>query len=308
MIIQPGHNSPSILDSVKLVREGAKRWIDIYLMDESGTKTDIVESMTEGGNASRGLLELNVSDMTNTPLYEESYYPVIYPDTRRIKHIETGRYGINWGEVASDTNTPGTYLFNWTVRQDTTTEEAFRTQVVEVVTPSVLSLLPRLRLQIDKSIKVINPEEYCTLGYSDAQLVMFLKAGLERISQAQPYPGWLHLHEYPIERGGELLVSCAVLSALESQYLFAVDTDVPSFSDAGHAFVITHASQIKALYDSMLNAMTPRIREFKLHYVKSGSVGVEFRIGWGFYQMVASSPPGSAFRGGFYSNTSGMGG
>jgi hypothetical protein len=305
MIIQPGHNSPSILDSVKLVRTNSKRWIDIYTLNESGDKVDIVEEMTAGGNASKGLLELFVSDLTNQPLYSESYYPVVIPDTRRIKKIDTGRYGINWGEVASDTSSPGTYLFNWTVRETEKSEESFRTQVIEIVDPSVLSLLPRLRLQIDKSIKVINPEEYCTLGYSDAQLVMFLKAGLERISAAQPYPGWMNLYQFPIQHGGELLISCAVLSALESQYLFAVDTDVPSFSDQGHSFVVTHATQIQALYNSMLTGISTRIREFKLHYVKSGSVGVEFRIGWGFFQMVAASPPGSTFKG-HYSNTMGM--
>lgn len=300
MLIQPGHNSPSILDSIKLVRTGSKRWIDVYTLDKEGKPTDVDETIDDVTEEPKGMLELFVSDFSNVPMFSESYLETD-PSERRIKKMGDGRYGVHWG-ADGETDRTGTYLFNWAVRETDGAEENYRTQVIEIVDPSVLSLLPRLRLQLDKSIKVINPEEYCNLGYSDAQLMMFLKSGLERIAAAQPYPAWLDMSKFPVNVAGELLISCAVISALESQYLFAVDTDVPSFSDQGHAFTITHATQIQSLYTSMVSTVTPRIREFKLRYVGLGSICAEFRAGWGFYQMVAASPPGSLFRGHF-SNT-----
>jgi hypothetical protein len=302
MIIQTGFNSPSTLDSIELIRAKSKKLVDIYIYDNDGELTDIEETMTAGGTESNGMLNLEVTDFNNNVLYSESYWPKDVSNTNsRIIHIGTGHYGIKWGDGDQETISPGTLLFNWNARVGLGTEEFYRTQIAEVVTPRVLSLFPRLRLQLDKSIKVLNPEQFCTLGYSDAQLLLYLQSGLERISQAQPYPMWMTLDAFPIQTAGEILITASMISALESQYLFAVDTDVQSFSDQGHSFVLTHFSPIKALYDSLLNSIGPRIREFKLHYVNSGSVMTEFRIGWGFWQMVNSSPPGSTFRG-YYDN------
>lgn len=304
MIIQTGFNSPSTLDSIELIRVNGKRIIDIFLYDKNGNLVDIEESMYAGVEPA-GLLNLEVTDLSNTLVYSESYWPVTLPDERRIKHIGPGHYGIKWGDEDNETSSSGTLLFNWNARVSKDSEEFFRTQISEVVSGRVLSLLPKFRLLLDKSIKVLNPEQFCTLGYSDAQLLMYLQCGKDRINQAQPYVTWTSLDQFPIDHGTELLLSCSLVSALESQYLFAVDTDVQSFSDQGHSFVLTHFAPIKSLYDSLLSSLPQRIREFKLHYVQSGTVMSEFRIGWGFWQTVASSPPGTYFRGHF-SNTMGM--
>lgn len=302
MIIQVGFNSPSTLDSIELVRAKSKKRVDIFIYGKDGNLVDIVEETTNGGNDSKGLLKLEITDFTNNVLLEDSYYPKDPTKESRIERYSTGHYGLDWGEDPKETQDPGTYLFNWTARIDENEEEIWRTQIVEIVTPRVLSLLPRLRLQLDKSIKVVNPEKFCNLGYSDSQLIMYLQAGLEKISVAQPYPTWMELDRFPIQHGADLLLSTALLSALESQYLFSVDTDVASFSDQGHSFAMTHFAPLKALYDSLSASLPQRIREFKLHYVSSGSIGLEFRIGWGFWQMVNASPPGATMRGHYTSN------
>jgi len=304
MIIQTGFNSPSTLDSIELIRVNGKRVIDIYLYDANGNLVDIDETMYAGVEPS-GILNLEVTDLSNVLVYSESYWPVTLPDERRIKHLGTGHYGIKWGEAENETSSSGTLLFNWNARVNKDSEEFFRTQITETVSGRVLSLLPRFRLMLDKSIKVINPEQFCNLGYSDSQLIMYLNCGKDRINQAQPYVTWMTLDQFPIEHGSELLMSSSLISALESQYLFAVDTDVQSFSDQGHSFVLTHFAPIKSLYDTLSSSLPQRIREFKLHYVQSGTVMTEFRIGWGFWQTVASSPPGTYFRN-HYSNTMGM--
>ena len=295
MIIQPGVNSPSTLDMVELVRTNSKRFIDVTFQDDAGNPVDIDETLTASGDP-KGELDLEVTGLGNDSLYTESYFPIPIPDDRRIKRVSTGKYLIQWGTEDNETDTSRPLLFNWHIRRTEGEEDFYRTQLVEVISPRTLSLLPRFRLQLDKSLKVIIPEEWCTLGYSDAQLVVYLQMGLSRINAAQPYVGWHSIDSFPIEGYFEILLRSSLLAALDSQYLFAVDTDIPSFSDQGHSFVITHAAQIKAMRDSLAAELERDIREFKLHFVKSGSIGAEFRLGWAFYQTLVSSPPGALFR------------
>lgn len=305
MIIQPGVNTPSTLDMVELVRTDSNRFIDVTFQDDTGTATDIDETLTAAGEA-KGELDLEVTNMAGTVLYSETYFPVPIPDDRRITNPSTGKYQIKWGpetivvdgvdSETGETATAGPQLFNWHIRQTYGTEDFYRTQLVEVVSPRTLSMLPRFRLQLDKSLKIVIPEEYCNLGYTDAQLVVYLQMGLARINAAQPYVGWSSLDAFPLEDYFEILIRTALLCALDSQYLFGVDTDVPSFSDQGHSFVITHAGQIKALRDALATELARDIREFKLHFVRSGSIGAEFRLGWSFYQTLTTAPPGSLFR------------
>ena len=298
LIIQPGHNAPSVMNEMEMALLNSKRLVDITVMDYEGNPVDIEEEMTNGGNDPSGYIYLDVYDSSSRVVYSESYWPVSYPDTRRIKKLGTGRYGITWGDGSNETNSIGAKMFAWRVRQNSEAEETFRVQLFEVFSPSVLALLPRLRLQLDKSIKVINPELFCTLGYSDAQLLLYLQAGLERINQAQPYTTFT-MENFPFWHGSELLIRCALIDGLRSQFLFAVDTDIPQFSDSGHSFAITHAQLIKPMYDSISAEVAKDIREFKLHYVNSGTVMSEYKIGYGFYQMVLSGSPGSTFKGYF---------
>lgn len=305
MIIQPGVNSPSTLDMVELVRTDSTRFIDVTFQDDTGTATAIDETYTSGGVA-KGELDLEVTNLAGTTLYSETYFPVPIPDDRRITSPSTGKYQIKWGSEnlvvdgidsgTGETANAGPQLFNWHLRQTDTTEDFYRTQLVEVVSPRTLAMLPRFRLQLDKSLKVIDPAQWCTLGYSDAQLMVYLQMGLARINAAQPYVGWSSIDDFPLESYFEILIRSSLLAALDSQYLFAVDTDVPAFSDQGHSFVITHAAQLKSMRDSLATELARDIREFKLHFVRSGSIGAEFRLGWSFYQTLTTAPPGSLFR------------
>lgn len=295
MLIQPGVSSPSTLDMPELVRVDAQRFIDITFQDDEGTAIDIDETMT-ASNEARGLLELEVTNLSNSSLYNENYFPVPIPDDRRVTHPATGKYQIEWGVEDDETDSVGPLLFNWTLRQTEGSEHVYRTQLVEVVSARTLSLLPRFRLMVDKSLKVVIPEQWCTLGFSDAQLVVYLQMGLARINAAQPYVGWATIDDFPLEYYFEILVRSATLSALDSQAMFANDTDILSYSDQGHSFVITHFSQLKAMRDALATELARDIREFKLHFVRSGSIGAEFRLGWAFYQTLSASPPGSLFR------------
>lgn len=295
MTIQPGFQSEAVLDSIGILRANSKIRATIYTVDSNGVPFDVDESMVSGGTDSAGLLELDVTDISGSVLYSESYWPVTYPDTRRIKKAGTGTYYIDYGTEEDETNRSGTMLFNWTARETTTSPCCYRTQVFEIVPLWVLSILPRFRLMLDKSFKRINPEQMCQLGWSDAQLVMLLRSGLERISEAQPYPTFLTFESFPFQHGTELLMSAGLASALESQYLYAIDSDL-IYNDAGHSFTQGHAAPLKSMYDSLMGTLGPRIREFKLHYVSAGNVGLQFSFNQAYYAMLSSASPGALFR------------
>ena len=294
MLVMPKVNSASTLDMISMIRTNSTRKIDITFKDDEGNPVNIDESMSSSGEPS-GELDLEVTDINGRVLYSESYWPKPIPDDRRIVNSSTGKYSIKWGTESNETDNTGTLLFNWHIRQNANSEDFYRTQVVECISPRTLSLLPRFRLQLDKSLKVIVPEEFCTLGYSDAQLVIYMQSGLSRINSAQPYPMWQTLDQYPMIHH-EILLQSSMLTAILSQGLFAVDTDVPAYNDQGHSFVVSHASQLKSYYDSLAPEVDRRIQALKLRYVCSGTAAVEMRIGYAFFQMLATSPPGSLFR------------
>jgi len=303
LIIQPKLSSPSSLDHVEMTRTNSVRYIFIIFQDDQGNPVDIVEQY-DNTNTPRGALDLQVTTIDGDILYSESYFPPsISPELLRVSHPSTGKYQIHWGVNSTETSLSGTLLFNWHLRKDFGEEDFYRTQVIEVTPPKVLAILPYLRLQIDKSLKVLNQEVYCNLGYSDSNLVAFLNLGLSYINGRQPYVGWQSLDQFPLDRGLNVLLKCAVYDGLFAQLVFAIDTDIPSFSDQGHAFVITHATQIKSVRDALAQELEKQVREFKMHYIHWGAVGVEMRLGWSWYMLLSSAPSGALFRNAFMSGT-----
>jgi len=306
MLIRPNTNSPSTMDEVRLVRTDSTKnvWVEFQTNDE--TPTNISETTLPSGEPD-GELDLTVTTLGGTEIYQETYWPNTQPSARRITNPATGKYLIKYGAEGNETTQAGGVLFNWHVRENATSDDFYRTQLVEVVSPRILSILPRFRLLLDKSLKIISQVDWCTLGYSDAQLILYLQMGLSRINSAQPYPTWATLNNFPMDFHSQILLDCSLVAALESQYLFAVDTDVPSYSDQGHAFVITHSVQLKSLLDSLNARLERDIQKFKLHYINVGSVSIEMRYGLRYYANLVSSPYGVRYPGGLVPNTNTLG-
>lgn len=295
MLITPKTPEVAVLSAPMLLRTDSKRVLGITFQDGEGNAIDIDESVDASGNAS-GELDVEVLSLEGTSIYEETYWPRPLPDTRRITKVGTGRYQFTYGTEDGETDDPGTFLICWHVRQNSTSEDIYQTQVCDIVSPRVMSLLPRFRLLLDKSVKIVDQSIYCNLGYSDAQLSIYLKAGLSRINSAQPYPAWSSLESFPVDTYFEILCRSALVFALISQTLFGIDTDIPSFSSQGEAMIINHAAPMKALIDSLSAELARDIREFKLHFVRSGSINSEFFIGYGFFMMLSTAPSGALFR------------
>ena len=295
MLITPGGAPSSVMESTTLIRTNSTKFVFIQLTDVDGTPIDIEETVDAAGNAS-GELDLQITDVNGSIIYEEYYWPRPIMGTPRITRVSTGKYQIKYGTVATETSNSGIVLANWHVRQNSTSDDWYKTQVIDIVTPRVLSVLPRFRLILDKSIKIVDLASYCTLGYTDAQLVIYLQSGLAHINEAQPYVMWADLNNFPVDQYWNILGKSALMMALTSQILFSIDTDLPSFSSQGEAFMIAHSPQLKSLRDAISNELKIEIREFKLHFVQSGSISAEMRIGWSFYQMLQTAPNGAVFR------------
>lgn len=295
MIIKPGSEDPSVADQIELVRLSSKRRVDIMLYDSANELADVLEEQLPSGEP-KGELDLQVTNLAGDTIYEESYFPPDNPPKGRIIHPSTGRYYLNFGEVASETSTTGTFLFNWHVRQNELSEDSYRTQVVEIISPRVLSLFPRFRLMIDKTVKPNLPSEDCFLGYTDGMLSCYLIMGLHMINSYEPYPVWQSLEYFPIELHSEILLKAALFQGIISQTMFAIDTDVPSYSDQGHSFVLQHATPLMGLANAIHADLDKVIPIFKKRFVASGTLGVEMRLNAAYYALLTSAPSGSIFR------------
>jgi hypothetical protein len=296
MIIQPGLEQPSVASMFELARTNSIRRVDVQLHDVTGTAIDIDKSASPGGDSS-GALDLEVTDLGGNTIYQESYWPLCMTSTeKRIKHPTTGKYYIDFGDRPQETAGIFPILFNWHSRQNTAAEDVYRTQVMELVSPRVLSLLPTLRLMIDKTVKPNLPEKYCFLGYTDGMLVAFLRLGLHMINEYQPYPTFSSLEHFPLETHSNVLIKSAMYQGIISQTLFAIDTDVPQFSDSGHSFVLQHATPLAAFVDKLKQELDKAIPQFKLQLVNSGTVSIEARMDMAFQMLLSTAPYGSLFR------------
>jgi hypothetical protein len=278
-----------------------------------GTNTKFCEELDEGDSITIGIEVLTVDTITSntrlvltTPHVAGATDATVTKATRIIKTPgTTGSYYINWGDPAaaanspnqSETNNTGDFLFRWRIRQATGVETVSVVQVVKVVTVHVLKLVVTLRLQIDKTGKLVDDDPFfpCRTGYSDEMLVQFLEGGLTLINAAQPYPTFSTLDQYP-SLFGQVLIDAALLVGIMTQQLFSIDTDIPNYSDQGNAFVLDHFPRLNTYAQNIRDDLKTRIPDLKLHFVKTGSIHIEAGANFRLAQLIQAAPNGSLFR------------
>jgi len=296
MLIQPGADGPSVHDFIEMIRVDSKRRVDVTMLDSEGVPVIISELMLPNGEPD-GELSLTIENMSGTTVFEEVYWPNPSPASRRIKHNGAGRYYVTLGDEENETSSLGMYTASWHARQNSTSEDEYRVQVLSVVSVKSLTLLPKLRLFLDKSLKIVDPASNCYLGFSDSQLMVFLLGGLSYISDFEPYPMWLTLDAFPTDYHSDLLIKSAAYSALQSQTLFAIDSDVAQFSTASHTFTINHFQPLAAFTAQLRAEIEPRIKQMKMKYLASGTCKVQLNIGYAMHSLLSAAPYGSTFRG-----------
>lgn len=223
----------------------------------------------------------------------------------RIVNPGVGTYYIDWGDDTaaannpkqSETNSSKEFMFNWKVNVGADEQESV-VQVVKVVSARSMGLLPYFRTLIDKSIKRFDtdPDNPCFLGYTDANLMQYLEEGLTIINAYEPYPVWNSLDEFPHKTFLHILLESALIAGILSQQMYAIDEDVPNFSDQGNTFVIQHGPQLAAVLNAITGRLDRLIPMMKLKFIKSGSVHIEAGANFRLTTLLQSSPNGALFR------------
>ncbi len=176
--------------------------------------------------------------------------------------------------------------------------ELLVTYSVKVISHRIMSLIPKLRLQIDKAVKLVDAadrENPCFLGYTDGQLVNYLESGISIINAYQPSVQF-DVTTFPYGGFEFILIETAMMAGVMSQQLFAVDTDIPSWSDQGNAFVIQHQPQLAAYLNWLSARLDKMIPMFKLNFVTSGSMHIEAGANFRLTTLMNAAPSGSLFR------------
>jgi len=178
-------------------------------------------------------------------------------------------------------------------------EEESLCENVRVITPRVCSLTHKLRLQIDKVIKNVlssgDPTTSCYLGYTEGQLVQYIEGGLQIINAYQP-SGVFTFDNYPYSGYEFTLIETSLMAGVMSQQLFAIDTDVPNWSDQGNSFVIQHSQSLAAYLNWLSTRLDKMIPLMKLNFVRSGSLHIEVGPNMRLAALIEAAPSGSLFR------------
>ena len=221
----------------------------------------------------------------------------------------TGHYYFPWGDLSAPVNTDGQAetdqardtVFLWQAVIDGG-EQISTAQTVRCITPKVFTMLHPFRLLIDKAAKSVSsdPDNPCYLGYTDAQLVEWLLQGLHNINVYEPYPTWSTLDSYPVQLFGHLLYESALIAGVMSQQLFAIDTDIPNYSDQGNTFVIQHGPQLAAFLNQITQRLDKLIPQMKLKYVNLGGIHLETGPNYRLTQLINAGPTGALYRSMFF--------
>lgn len=279
---------PALMSNdVEMILQNMDQLVNITIYDENGNL------------ANAATLALTVMNRSKTVLYQDS---LVTPSTRLV-NSSTGKYYIDWGDPTAPENTPSQtetntvqdLLFIWRATVAGAPEAATVLQVVKVIDPRVLAYLPYFRLQIDKAVKIVDPNNDIFLGYTDAQLLMYLEGGLNVINLYQPSTSIL-LEGYPFQTHGQLLIDTATLVALQSQTLFAVDTDI-NYSDQGYSFNIGHVQPLQSFLGFLQQRLDRLVPLFKLNFATMGSIHLQAGVSFRLLQLMQAAPSGILFRG-----------
>jgi hypothetical protein len=276
-----------------LILSGLPETLSLLVTDDTGAPVDATS------------LTLRIVRDHETLLVQDDFFAGYGDPPTLPTHIEkpaltTGIYRFPFGDTSFDeqnsTDLPGEYLIAWRYVGALGSTPRTVIQTAKVVSSKTMSLLPKLRLIVDKAVKVVddNPEDPVFVGYTDEMLVQFLEGGLAWINAFQPYPMWGGLDAFP-DTHWRLLLDAAVCDALTSQEIFAVDTDI-NYSDQGNVFVIDHQPKLAAILNATWTRLATMVPAMKRHYVRNGAVRVEGGMNWRFQTLLSAAPTGSLFR------------
>jgi hypothetical protein len=148
---------------------------------------------------------------------------------------------------------------------------------------------------IDKSRKFVAPESECFLGYTDANLLNYLYGGLQTINAYQPSLT-LTFENFPFTYK-QILIDSSLVVGVMSQQLYAVDTDIPNYSDNGVSFSFQHQPQLASFLNALTQRLDKLIPQMKLQLINSGILHTQLGPNYRMQQLLEAAPNGATFRG-----------
>jgi hypothetical protein len=282
------------LPSVKTAIVNTVEPIDIQVTDINGNPIDAT------------VLELQILDLGSNILFSDSFTNPPVGGSQIVKPGGTIGYyyypfGTPLGSPATNTQTDHIqdYIFMWTIAS-AGSQRTTVMQNVKVISALTCYQIPYLRLMVDKARKVVDPASDVFLGYTDAQLVMFMESGLQIINSYQPESAVFSLDSYPWQAYRHIALESSLMAGVLSQQLFAIDTDMPNYSDQGTAFVIAHQPQLAALLNQICQRLDKNIPNMKMQFVSTGSIHLAAGPSYKMGALLAAAPSGSLFRNVFF--------
>jgi hypothetical protein len=256
--------------------------LNILVQDDSGVNVDPLE------------LQFNLYDLGGTAKITD-----IWPaPAARIVRSAVGQFYVNIGDQVqnSETDSPYKWVVDWRSQLTSGGEYEHQIQNVHIISVRTASFLPELRLMIDKSRKrtTTSNGKDCFLGYSDSMLVSFLEGGLQSINAYQPSLTF-ELDYFPFEYK-QILIDSALITGVITQQLYAIDTDIPNYSDQGTSFVITHQQQLAAFLNQITQRLDRLIPMMKLQLIQPGSLHVQMGPSFRLQTLMSAAPSGALFR------------
>jgi hypothetical protein len=175
-------------------------------------------------------------------------------------------------------------------------------QFVKSVSARHFKYAAALRAQVDKARKSVSdaienmdrtgaePEVNFFYGYGDKHLIFYLERGLQLINCVPPYTS-LGIDDFPFDQYGTILIDAATIAALESQGIFAIDTDY-SYALGGNSFVIDHFTKLSSMLSTMLARFDKTLLSFKQIFRSPGTVSYQWFPGFARGRWLNAMPSG----------------
>jgi hypothetical protein len=126
---------------------------------------------------------------------------------------------------------------------------------------------------------------------------MYMEDGINIINGYQPETvSGFTLGNFPWTTFRHLANETALMAGVLSQQLFAIDTDLPNYSDQGISFIISHQPQLASLFNTIAQRLDKMIPMMKQQFVSTGSIHLEMGPNFRLATLVNAAPNGALFR------------
>jgi hypothetical protein len=160
-------------------------------------------------------------------------------------------------------------------------------------------MMPVLRGQLDKAKKSVqrldvDGTDYNFDGldwdYKDYHLATYLDLGVQLINLTSPQT-YFTVNNFPSQYFGTLLVMAGMISALDAQKLFSIDTDF-DYSLGGNSIRVDHFSNLATFNRELVDRYNALVRVFKQRYRTKGTALIQVQYGIGLGRFLNVVPSG----------------